>query len=106
MFKTVLIITIIILSLYLLGRFLDREKPITETVIIDVRSNSEWKEWHHPRAIHIPYYEIGNLEKDRNIPIILYCNSKRRAVLAKQTLVQKGYSNITIMNLEEIKAMN
>lgn len=110
MLKRVIIITIIILALYLVLRKLASRMPVALEVtkkeyIIDVRSQIEWNEWHHPKAIHIPYYEINNIEgivKNKNDKIILYCQTARRASIARNKLVTMGYKNIEVKNIKQI----
>ena len=64
--------------------------------IIDVRTKKEWNEGHHPYAINIPVsdfntYDFNKLNKK---PILIYCRSGRRALIAAKKLVKKGFKNI------------
>jgi phage shock protein E len=61
--------------------------------IIDVRTLEEWDEGHHPNAIHIP---IGTYPKNINKKsrILIYCRTGRRAKIAVQQYIKKGYKNI------------
>ncbi len=76
--------------------------PITattpNTVLIDVRSMQEYKEYHIDGAICIPYYEIQNRIQqevaDKNTLIILYCQSGIRSKKAMEILEKLGYKNI------------
>ena len=68
------------------------------TVLIDVRSNQEYKEYHLDGAICIPHYEIQN-KIEQQIPnkttmIILYCQSGLRSKKAMDILQNKGYQNV------------
>lgn len=118
MFKQTIIITIIILVLYIALRyFADRNSIVLEKdlldkskgfIIIDVRSELEWNEWHHPKAIHIPYYDIEkvlDLVKNKEDKIILYCNTARRANIALKKLQEFGYNNVEILDLEKSKRL-
>lgn len=64
-----------------------------------MRTADEYATGHVPQAINIPYDEIGarisELQLTSDQPIYLYCQSGRRAGLAKDTLAQLGYSEVT-----------
>ena len=67
-------------------------------ILIDVRSNQEYKEYHLDGAICIPHYEIQN-KIEQQIPnkttlIILYCQSGLRSKKAVDILQNKGYQNV------------
>ena len=74
---------------------MDRE---SDYIIIDARTQSEYDEGHIPGAILIPEYEISNkageLLKDKNQLILVYCRSGRRSKIAAQALVELGYTNV------------
>ena len=69
---------------------------IDESVIIDVRTKTEWDEGHHPEAIHLPYEHIGEYKGDKDKSIIVYCTTGRRATIAKQKLEETGYTKVTV----------
>jgi molybdopterin/thiamine biosynthesis adenylyltransferase/rhodanese-related sulfurtransferase/molybdopterin converting factor small subunit len=67
-------------------------------VILDVRTAEEWREGHLPGAIHI---DRGFLEmsieshvQNRSQPIICYCASGTRSLLAARALEQMGYADV------------
>ena len=71
-------------------------------VIIDVRSEQEFKEGHIEGAISIPEYEIENRIKNE-IPyldqtIVVYCGTGHRSKRAQKLLEKIGYNNV--YNLE------
>ena len=74
---------------------MDRE---SDYIIIDARTQSEYDEGHIPGAILIPEYEMANkageLLKDKNQLILVYCRSGRRSKIAAQALVDLGYTNV------------
>ena len=74
---------------------MDRESGY---IIIDARTQSEYDEGHIPGAILIPEYEIANkageMLKDKNQLILVYCRSGRRSKIAAQALVDLGYTNV------------
>ncbi|MBC8402650.1 MAG: rhodanese-like domain-containing protein [Candidatus Marinimicrobia bacterium] len=78
-------------------------------LIIDVRTDEEFDSGHLQEAINISYQIIGeniaDLTSSKNQKIILYCRSGRRAEIAKTTLLDLGYTNVTNAGgYEEIKA--
>lgn len=67
-------------------------------VIIDVRTESEYNGGHVAGAVLIPHDDIRKrihaVVPSKNTPIILYCQSGRRAGIAKSTLESLGYRNV------------
>ncbi|WP_371194714.1 rhodanese-like domain-containing protein [Glaciecola sp. SC05] len=71
----------------------------SDVQVIDVRSDAEWKEGHHPAAMHLPHTTIlegeGFAGLDKNKPVVLYCRSGGRAERAKDFLEAQGFTNVT-----------
>lgn len=69
-----------------------------ETIVIDVRSKSEWDSGHVERAFHIPHTEIAEriseVTSDKDAKIVLYCAVGGRAGKAKTTLENLGFTNV------------
>lgn len=67
-------------------------------VLLDVRSPQEFNEWHMPKAINIPTYEIfekiQKIIKDKNTIIICYCTFGIRSKKAIKMLKKLGYTNL------------
>lgn len=66
--------------------------------VIDVREADEHAQGTIPRAVHIPrgFLEI-RIERavpDRDTPVVLYCASGTRSVLAARSLVELGYTHV------------
>ncbi|MBS1123847.1 MAG: UBA/THIF-type binding protein [Deltaproteobacteria bacterium] len=66
--------------------------------VIDVRETDEHVQGMIPGAVHIPrgYLEI-RIERtvpDRETPVVLYCASGQRSVLAVRSLLELGYTNV------------
>jgi phage shock protein E len=65
---------------------------------IDVRSVEEYQMAHIPSHPNIPHkqiaWRIGELAGDKNAPIRLYCRSGRRSGLARETLLEMGYTDV------------
>jgi phage shock protein E len=72
----------------------DGVKPL----IIDVRTEAEWKDGHIEGAILIPYELIGEkiraVAKDKSSRIYVYCRSGRRSQIAKGTLEKLRYKDV------------
>jgi phage shock protein E len=66
--------------------------------VIDVRSDAEWEEGHHPAAMHLPHTSIlegkGFSSLDKTKPVVLYCRSGGRAEQAKNYLEAQGFTNV------------
>ncbi len=66
-------------------------------IILDVRTEEEYRQGHIKGAILIPDYEIDQLagEKlpDKNATILIYCRSGNRSKLASHLLIDMGYRN-------------
>ncbi len=76
-------------------------------LIVDVRTEGEYRSGAFPDAVNIPLDEIMknnvDLGTNPNREIIVYCASGARSAYAKQVLMQRGYTNV--MNGGGIAAM-
>lgn len=67
-------------------------------LIIDVRSEQEYKEGHMSGAINIPLYAVKSVVpkkvKDKNQSMILYCSGGIRSKKAQIILESMGYQNV------------
>ncbi len=98
-------ITIALVVLVLLVSCARRSKDVNEVTIddkswvFDVRTDGEFKAGHLKNAINIPYDEIKEKisahVNDKDDVIIVYCRSGRRSGIAKKTLDELGYTNVT-----------
>lgn len=74
-------------------------------LIIDVRTEAEWKSGHIESAVLIPYEKIGEkigtIAKDKTKRIYLYCRTGRRAKIAQETLDKLGYKDV--INLKTLE---
>ena len=71
----------------------------SNTVLVDVRTESEYNEKHLPDAINIPYDNIleGSKESgaiDINTKIIVYCKSGKRSSIAADELAKAGFKYV------------
>ncbi len=99
---TVIVIFMIIKLLGFLGRLgikqitpreLDEKKGI---MLLDVRSDKEYKKGHIPGAVHVPLAEVGDkvkkLKKDKDL--VVYCRSGNQSIWAIKRLMGMGYKNL------------
>ncbi len=73
-------------------------KILQGAILIDVRSNQEYREGHLNGAINIPDFEIAN-RVQREIPkknqlIVLYCQYGGRSRNAMKIMTKMGYTNV------------
>lgn len=74
-------------------------KEKESTVLIDVRTEEEYKEKHLDKAINISYENIvesltENEKITKNTPIIVYCKSGGRSSVAADFLIKNGYKEV------------
>ncbi|MBW2267297.1 MAG: rhodanese-like domain-containing protein [Deltaproteobacteria bacterium] len=69
-----------------------------ELLVVDVRTAQEFAASHVPGAIHIPHDELADrlaeLGESRERPVVLYCESGRRAGWAVTTLSDAGFRDV------------
>lgn len=67
-------------------------------ILLDVRSPQEYKEGHLEGSINIPLYNLANdidvTVKNKNFPIIVYCQTGNRSKNAVKILSKKGYKEL------------
>ncbi len=67
-------------------------------VILDVRTDTEYKLGHYPEAVHIPTAKLAD-EVETKIPdktqgVLIYCNTGQRSRYAADLLKKKGYESV------------
>lgn len=69
-----------------------------DMLILDVRTNGEFKEGHIPGAFHIDHQKIESrareIEAFRNKPVIVYCLSGMRAGMVESYLIKQGFTQV------------
>lgn len=69
-----------------------------DVVVLDVRESNEFIKSHIENAINIPLSkveeQIGSLEKHKNHPMIVTCQTGARSVAACKTLTKSGFENV------------
>ena len=83
------------------NELLKRIESKSAPVIIDPRSEIEFKRGHIPGAINAPVRKIllnmAQLPKDRNLEMVIACMHGQRAVMAKWLLALYGYRNTALL---------
>ena len=66
------------------------------TLIIDVRTNTEYNLGHYPNSINIPVSEItkDKLNYPKDTSILVYCNTGQRARKASEIINSFGFNNV------------
>lgn len=67
-------------------------------VVLDVRTEEEYKKGHIPKAVLLPNENIENqaeaVLEDKNKTILVYCRSGMRSKQAVKRLSNMGYANV------------
>ncbi|HEX7881102.1 MAG TPA: rhodanese-like domain-containing protein [Candidatus Eisenbacteria bacterium] len=83
------------------GDVLTRLTQGADSVVIDVREESEWEAGHIRGAVHlgkgIIERDIARVVPDNDREIILYCGGGFRSALAADNLQKMGYTNVLSM---------
>jgi len=82
-----------------------RETPerlaATDTLLVDVRSDEEWRIAHIPGALHVPMSQLEarlpEVAPDRKRPIVTYCATGRRSLHVLPDLDELGYEDAVSM---------
>ena len=67
-------------------------------MLIDVRTEGEYRSGHIEGSINIPLQNISDVQgriKEQNTPIFVYCLSGARNAKAGSVLKTMGYTNVT-----------
>ena len=79
-----------------------KEKGEEDFVLIDVREDNEFKKGHIKNSIHIGKgiieRDIHHHIDDHGKKIILYCGGGYRSVIAAESLMKMGYTNVISMD--------
>jgi rhodanese-related sulfurtransferase len=83
------------------NELLKRIESKSAPVIIDPRSEIEFKRGHIPGAINAPVRKIllnmAHLPKDRNLEMVIACMHGQRAWIARKLLALYGYRNTALL---------
>jgi phage shock protein E len=83
------------------NELLKRIESKSAPVIIDPRSEIEFRRGHIPGAINAPVRKIllnmAHLPKDRNLEMVIACMHGQRAWIARKLLALYGYRNTALL---------
>ena len=72
-------------------------------IIVDVRTKEEYESSHIKDAINIPYDEIDeSTNLDKNVKILVYCQSGNRSKKAFVSLTNLGYNAYNLGGINDI----
>ena len=70
----------------------------SDCVVLDVRSDNEYRSGAIPGALHIPYRQVADrlveLQSHKDRDIVVYCAAGLRARIAQNTLTQAGFTRV------------
>ena len=73
-------------------------RELTDYILLDVRTDEEFKESRIDGAILIPDYELASRAEtelpNKDMLILIYCRSGRRSANTAQELIAMGYTNV------------
>lgn len=76
------------------NEIISAEKPL----ILDVRTPNEFFEGYIPGAKLIPVQQladrVGEIEAYKNTPVVIYCRSGNRSIVASQILIKNGFKQV------------
>lgn len=69
---------------------------MSQTLLVDVREQSEYQSGHIPKAINIPLQTLAHSldQIPHDHPVVLYCSSGYRSAMGVMTLHLLGYKNV------------
>jgi rhodanese-related sulfurtransferase len=75
-----------------------RLKEPNPPIILDVRTRDEYSSGHIDTALNLPHDELerrlGEIPGNKTSEIVVYCRSGKRARIAENILIEKGYQNV------------
>ena len=72
--------------------------PPAGALILDVRTTNEYAAGHVPSAVNVPHDQVTarltELGDDLTRPVVVYCESGRRAGRAESVLLEAGFTDV------------
>lgn len=76
-------------------------------ILLDVRSEEEYKKGHIKNAINIPYEEDMEWNLDKSKRIIVYCERGSASIQAARALLAEGYRAVSVVGgIKEYRGRN
>jgi rhodanese-related sulfurtransferase len=67
-------------------------------LLLDVRSDEEYRTGHIPGAKNVPFNEVGDWLRNQSLPpktdIVVYCETGSRSGTVQQLLIDKGFTSV------------
>ena len=67
-------------------------------LLLDVRSDEEYRTGHSPGAKNVPFNEVGDWLRNQSLPpktdIVVYCETGSRSGTVQQLLIDKGFTSV------------
>lgn len=103
--KAIWIIIVVVIAAFLLVRRLSQVNPATArewlnkgALVIDVRSEAEYRDQHLPGTINIPVDRLGDeiarQAPNKEQPLLLHCRSGTRSGMGTSALKKMGYQHV------------
>ena len=72
--------------------------PAGSALVLDVRTDAEFSSGHVPGALHISHdalaARLDELGADKRRPVVVYCESGKRAGMAAEVLLDAGFEDV------------
>jgi thiamine biosynthesis protein ThiI len=62
-------------------------------VVVDLREEAEWEDWHFPGSVHHPSWQLVDAQRvlDRGHTYVLYCDRGIQSAQIAESMQRKGY---------------
>ena len=82
---------------------LEKMKDVPNAVLLDVRSEQEYKDGHLEGSINMPINKIAGIDISKDTPRFVYCLSGARAGRAVAFLQKIGYDAVNLGGISNYK---
>ena len=100
-----MVLSVVIFMLGACAHIPQEHAAVPQTLVLDVRTEQEWRAGHLEGAILIPHDRIGQgiaaVAPDKKGRIYLYCRTGRRTALAFDVLKKAGYEDLVNLGTME-----
>lgn len=79
------------------NQYIEEARARENGIILDVRTDAEYTDFHLEGSMHIPLDQIEQVEqkiKGKNTPVFVHCRSGARSEKAKKFLEKLGYTEV------------
>lgn len=82
---------------------LEKMKEVPQAVLLDVRSEDEYRDGHIEGSINIPLNKLAAIDLPKETPVFVYCLSGGRSKRATAFLQKLGYDAVNIGGITNYK---